>query len=123
MEDYREEVETLSGLLMAALNPLRIMLAGALAYEESGEDLEEDAEIFLLVILREETAPEAMQQAQAWWREYRKIFSLQLLMGTSAQIVQRREQKTKWLEMVLEKGEVLFEAADYEAALIDPEEY
>lgn len=124
IDDYREEIELLNEALVRELAPLRVMLAGALAFQESGEDLpdDEDVDIFLLVILREETETGALRAGDSLYREFRKELSLQMLMATPDQIVNRREQRTPWLEMVLEKSEILYESPDFDPLSIDPEE-
>ena len=120
MDEIREQIEELNQLLIATLNPLRILLAGPHAFSEG--DFEMEADVFLLVIAREETKPEAFARSQELQREYEKEFPLQLLLGNPEQILARREHQTRWLEMVLSEGEVLFEAADYEESMIQLED-
>ncbi|MCH8473953.1 MAG: hypothetical protein LAT55_01840 [Opitutales bacterium] len=126
MDDAREQIEELSHALLEAMNPLRILLAGPYAFEaDEAQDFASEvleADVFILVIAREETPPEGFARAQKLQKEFGKEFPLQMLVGNPEQIVSRRETNTKWLEMVLEEGEVLYEAADYEDWMISTDE-
>jgi uncharacterized protein len=98
------QIEAFSQQIVEKFQPERIILFGSYAYGQPTEDSDVD----LLVILPFEEMP--VQMAIAIRRQVQSPFPLDLMARTTEQIQQRLEMGDFFIQDIMEKGRVLYEA-------------
>lgn len=98
------QIEAFSQQIVERFQPERIILFGSYAYGQPTEDSDVD----LLVILPFEEMP--VQKAIAIRRQVRSPFPLDLMARTAEQIQQRLDMGDFFIQDIIEKGRVLYEA-------------
>jgi uncharacterized protein len=99
-----EQIQILSQQIIEKFQPDCIILFGSYAYGQPTED----SDIDLLVILPFEGLP--VHKAIEIRQQVRPTFPLDLMVRTAAQIQQRLEMGDFFIQDVIEKGHVLYEA-------------
>jgi uncharacterized protein len=100
------EIEAFSQQIVEKFQPERIILFGSYAYGQPNEDSDVD----LLVILPFEEMP--VQTAVAIRQQIKPPFSLDLIARTPEQIQQRLKMGDFFIQDIISKGPILYEA-DY----------
>lgn len=103
MIDFNQ-IQFLSQIIVEKVKPDRIILFGSYAYGQPTED----SDIDLLVILPFEEMP--VQQAISIRQKIKSPFPLDLLVRTPEQIQQRLEMGDFFIQDIVKKGRVLYEA-------------
>jgi uncharacterized protein len=98
------QIQAFSQQIAEKFQPERIVLFGSYAYGQPTEDSDVD----LLVILPFEEMP--VQKAIAIRQQVRSPFLLDLMARTAEQIQQRLEMGDFFIQDIMEKGRVLYEA-------------
>jgi uncharacterized protein len=98
------QIQAFSQQIAEKFQPERIILFGSYAYGRPTEDSDVD----LLVILPFEEMP--VQKAIAIRQQVRSPFPLDLMARTAEQIQQRLEMGDFFIQDIMEKGRVLYEA-------------
>ncbi len=98
------QIQAFSQQIAEKFHPERIILFGSYAYGQPTEDSDVD----LLVILPFEEMP--VQKAIAIRRQVRSPFPLDLIARTAEQIQQRLDMGDFFIQDIMEKGHVLYEA-------------
>jgi uncharacterized protein len=98
------QIQAFSQQIVEQFQPERIILFGSYAYGQPTEDSDVD----LLVILPFEEMP--VQKAIAIRQQVRSPFPLDLMARTAEQIQQRLEMGDFFIQDIMEKGQVLYEA-------------
>ena len=98
------QIQALSQQIVDKFQPDRIILFGSYAYGQPTEDSDVD----LLVILPFEEMP--VQKAIAIRQKIKAPFSLDLMARTAEQIQQRLEMGDFFIQDIMEKGHVIYEA-------------
>jgi uncharacterized protein len=98
------QIQAFSQQIAEKFQPERIVLFGSYAYGQPTEDSDVD----LLVILPFEEMP--VQKAIAIRQQVRSPFLLDLMARTAEQIQQRLEMGDFFIQDIIEKGRVLYEA-------------
>jgi uncharacterized protein len=98
------QIQAFSQQIAEKFQPERIILFGSYAYGQPTEDSDVD----LLVILPFEEMP--VQKAIAIRQQVRSPFPLDLMARTAEQIQQRLEMGDFFIQDIMEKGYVLYEA-------------
>jgi uncharacterized protein len=99
------QIQAFSQQIAEKFQPERIILFGSYAYGQPTEDSDVD----LLVILPFEEMP--VQKAIAIRQQVRAPFPLDLMTRTAVQIQQRLEMGDFFIQDIMEKGYVLYEAS------------
>lgn len=99
-----EQIQEFSQQIAEKFHPDRIILFGSYAYGQPTEDSDVD----LLVILPFEDLP--VYKAIEIRRQVRPLFPLDLMARTSAQIQQRLDMGDFFIQDIIKKGVVLYEA-------------
>jgi len=100
------QIQAFSQQIAEKFQPERIILFGSYAYGQPTEDSDVD----LLVILPFDEMP--VQKAIAIRRQIKSSFPLDLIARTAEQIQKRLEMGDFFIQDIMEKGRVLYEA-DY----------
>lgn len=100
------QIEAFSEQIVAKFQPKKIILFGSYAYGQPNEDSDVD----LLVILPFEEMP--VQKAISIRQQMNYPFSLDLMARTPTQIQQRLEMGDFFIQDIITRGKVLYEA-DY----------
>ena len=100
------QIEAFSEQIVAKFQPEKIILFGSYAYGQPNEDSDVD----LLVILPFEEMP--VQKAISIRQQMNYPFSLDLMARTPTQIQQRLEMGDFFIQDIITRGKVLYEA-DY----------
>lgn len=103
MIDFNQ-IQSLSQKIVEKIKPDRIILFGSYAYGQPTEDSDVD----LLVILPFDEMP--VQKAIAIRQQIESSFPLDLLVRTPEQIQQRLEMGDFFIQDIIKKGRVLYEA-------------
>jgi len=103
MIDFRQ-IQDLSQRIVEKVQPERIILFGSYAYGQPTEDSDVD----LLVILPFEEMP--VHKAIAIRQQVKSPFPLDLMARTPEQIQQRLEMGDFFIQEIMKKGRVLYEA-------------
>jgi uncharacterized protein len=98
------QIQAFSQQIAEKFQPERIILFGSYAYGQPTEDSDVD----LLVILPFEEMP--VQKAISIRQQVRSPFPLDLMARTAEQIQQRLEMGDFFIQDIMEKGYVLYEA-------------
>jgi uncharacterized protein len=98
------QIQAFSEQIVEKFQPERIILFGSYAYGQPTEDSDVD----LLVILPFEEMP--VQKAIAIRQQVRSPFPLDLMARTAEQIQQRLEMGDFFIQDIMERGQVLYEA-------------
>jgi uncharacterized protein len=98
------QIQAFSQQIAEKFQPERIILFGSYAYGQPTEDSDVD----LLVILPFEEMP--VQKAIAIRQQVRSSFPLDLMARTAEQIQQRLEMGDFFIQDIMEKGHILYEA-------------
>jgi uncharacterized protein len=98
------QIQAFSQQIVEKFQPERIILFGSYAYGQTTEDSDVD----LLIILPFEEMP--VQKAIAIRQQVRSLFLLDLMARTAEQIQQRLEMGDFFIQDIMEKGHVLYEA-------------
>jgi uncharacterized protein len=98
------QIQAFSQQIVEKFQPERIILFGSYAYGQPTEDSDVD----LLIILPFEEMP--VQKAIAIRQQVRSPFPLDLMARTAEQIQQRLEMGDFFIQDIMEKGHVLYEA-------------
>ena len=98
------QIQAFSQRIVEKFQPERIILFGSYAYGQPTEDSDVD----LLVILPFDEMP--VQKAIAIRRQVRSPFPLDLMARTAEQIQQRLDMGDFFIQDIMEKGHVLYEA-------------
>jgi uncharacterized protein len=100
------QIEAFSEQIVAKFQPEKIILFGSYAYGQP----DEDSDVDLLVILPFEEMP--VQKAISIRQQMNYPFSLDLMARTPTQIQQRLEMGDFFIQDIITRGKVLYEA-DY----------
>jgi uncharacterized protein len=100
------QIEAFSEQIVAKFQPEKIILFGSYAYGQPNEDSDVD----LLVILPFEEMP--VQKAISIRQQMNYPFSLDLMARTPTQIQQRLEMGDFFIQDIITRGKILYEA-DY----------
>jgi uncharacterized protein len=98
------QIQAFSQQIVERFHPERIILFGSYAYGQPTEDSDVD----LLVILPFEEIP--VQKALEIRREVKSPFPLDLMARTSEQVQQRLDMGDFFIQDIVQKGLVLYEA-------------
>jgi uncharacterized protein len=98
------QIQAFSQQIVEKFQPERIILFGSYAYGQPTDDSDVD----LLVILPFEEMP--VQKAIAIRQQVSSPFPLDLMARTAEQIQQRLEMGDFFIQDIMEKGQVLYEA-------------
>jgi uncharacterized protein len=98
------QIQAFSQQIAEQFQPERIILFGSYAYGQPTEDSDVD----LLVILPFDEMP--VQKAIAIRKQIRSPFPLDLMARTAEQIQQRLDMGDFFIQDIMEKGRVLYEA-------------
>jgi len=98
------QIQAFSQQIVEKFQPEQIILFGSYAYGQPTEDSDVD----LLVILPFEEMP--VQKAIAIRQQVKSPFPLDLMARTAEQIQQRLEMGDFFIQDIMEKGRVLYEA-------------
>jgi uncharacterized protein len=98
------QIQAFSQQIVEKFQPERIILFGSYAYGQPNEDSDVD----LLIILPFEEMP--VQKAISIRQQVRSPFPLDLMARTAEQIQQRLEMGDFFIQDIMEKGQVLYEA-------------
>jgi len=101
-----EDLQKVVGKIAEQFHPERVILFGSLAEGKAGKESDAD----LLVIM--ETKERTLQQAAAIAAAIEHPFPLDILVRTPQQIKERLAWGDSFIRQILEKGLVLYEAAD-----------
>jgi uncharacterized protein len=98
------QIQAFSQQIVEKFQPERIILFGSYAYGQPTEDSDVD----LLIILPFEELP--VQKAIAIRQQVKSPFPLDLMARTAEQIQQRLEMGDFFIQDIMKKGHVLYEA-------------
>ncbi|HKL21053.1 MAG TPA: nucleotidyltransferase domain-containing protein [Tichowtungia sp.] len=102
----KRQVFTCAREVAEKFRPERIVLFGSYAYGQPTED----SDIDLLVVMNHEGS--AVEQAAKIRSSIHSLFPIDVLVRSSRKIKDRLEMGDVFVKTILEKGEVLYEAAD-----------